>query len=173
MLPNSPKKDLRSSNLDQTSFGHWLIKDLLHMTQRTHFSSCAEQVRLSRAEQSRHSHLASSGRQLWQFRTWFSLSYLWASQPYWGSLDWTMSTRLSRSSVYEFQTMIFPFQTSDISRSLAVHVLGREGSFMDEKGMWCDNVKLANQNWRVLLILDLACPLSFLVMLTVMLRRFN
>lgn len=51
MLPNSPKKDPRSSNLDQTSFGHWLIKDLLHMTQRTHFSSCAEQVRLSRAEQ--------------------------------------------------------------------------------------------------------------------------
>lgn len=117
-----PQKRSRSSNLDQTSFGHWLIKDLLHMTQRTHFSSCAEQVRLSRAEQSRHSHLASSGRQLWQFRTWFSLSYLWASQLYWGSLDWTMSTRLSMSSVYEFQTMIFPFQTSDISRSLALHV---------------------------------------------------
>lgn len=46
-----------------------------------------------------------------------------------------MSTRLSMSPVYEFQTMIFPFQTSDISRSLALHVLGREGSFMDEKGM--------------------------------------
>lgn len=46
-----------------------------------------------------------------------------------------MSTRLSMSPVYEFQTMIFPFQTSDISRSLALHVQGREGSFMDEKGM--------------------------------------
>ena len=40
---------------------------------------------------------------------------------------------------------IFDFQTSDVSRALALHVgFSKDGGSWDEMGMCCDNVKPAN-----------------------------
>ena len=70
------------------------------------------------------------------------------------ALDWTTSTRISKSAIFEFQT-------SDVFRALALHVgFTQRGSSGDEMPMCCNNVKPENLNRKVVFVLDLVLVLK-------------